>query len=169
MNKFKLDVLKREFPFLKEILSDKKHTEINFIRIARADEEMLKSIPEEYYWDGSAGETSNWDRISFVLKNGTVQMNCVRTKGVAGSNYAHEGTREWEGETVLEALSEIENPDDIQYIVWEKKIFSDWRGQDRTRTYEVTIYKTPKNESLSDILERAKKKAMMEVMAETNF
>lgn len=169
MNKFKLEAFFQEFPFIKEVIGEKNHTKIDFIRVARIDENFLNSIPGEYYWDGSAGETSNWERIAFVMKDGTVHQDCVKTKGVAGSNYAHEGTREWEGETVLEAISSLENPDDVQYIVWEERILSDWQGQDSTRTYGITIYKAPKNKSLSEILERARKKAMAEVMAESNF
>lgn len=168
MNKFKLEAYKEEFPFLKDIMSAWDATEVDSVRVKRADEEMLNLVPEEYFRDGSKGETHNWDRVSFVFGD-KIAINAVALNREIGSNYAHEQTKFETGETILEALSRVENPDDVTHVVWETRKYSDWSGQDVVRQYSVTVYKPPKGVKFSDLIREAREAALREVQAEVSF
>jgi len=169
MRKFKLEAFEKEFPFLRELLEEKSPQEINSIKIKRADENLLARIPQEYYWDGSCGVTSQWDCVSFVLEDGKILRNAVLCEGEKGSNYAHSQTSSWEGETVLEALSRLNDPNDVKYIIWEDRDLHNWQGSEVVDYYEIIICKPPKGVKYSDLIARAREKALAEVRAETNF
>lgn len=131
MNRFKLEAFKQEFPFLNEILEG----EPTDIKIKRADENLLKATPEEYYWDGSKGYTRSKESVHFVLEDGTILKDIVEPSYESGSNYAHSQTRRHEGETILEAIYRLQRgnnlvPDAIRYIVWIKDHVSDWDGSE---------------------------------------
>jgi hypothetical protein len=169
MNKFKFEAYKKEFPFLQGILGECTALGVDSIAVKRADENLLARIPEETRWDGSLGESYSWDKVHFVLNDGTIKENAVATGGESGSNYAHSETRRWEGETVLEALSRLDNPDDVKYIVWESRDYSAWSGQETIDRYDVTIYKPPKGVKFSDLIRQAAEKALAGVRAEADF
>ena len=42
-------------------------------------------------------------------------------------------------------LEEELDPDEIQYIVWEREYLSDWSGSEYEDNYTVYIYKPPEN------------------------
>ncbi|MCM8900633.1 hypothetical protein KVG29_05240 [Caldicoprobacter algeriensis] len=168
MNRFKLEAFKQEFPFLNEILEG----EPTDIKIKRADENLLKATPEEYYWDGSKGYTKTKEAVYFILKDGTILQDAVKPSYESGSNYAHSQHRYDEGETVLEAIYRLQqqfSADDIQYIVWVRDHLSDWDGSEYEDYYYVTIYKTPKGTSYSDIIHKAEQEALQQVKAEADF
>lgn len=166
MNYFKFQAFLKEFPFLRELGVDEN---VDSIKIRRADENLLAQIPSSYYWDGSMGVTDTKDTISFVLEDGNIIEDVVRQAGEWGSNYAHSQRKEWEGESVLEALSRLDNPDRVVYIVWVHKHLHDWVGSERESTFEVTIYKTPKGVKYSDLIRKAEEQALREVRAEADF
>src|SRR5690606_33348227 len=141
----------------------------------RADHNLLKSVPEYYYFDGSMGETKIKETVSFVLK-GKILQNVVQTSYERGSNYAHSQTISEEGESVLEAIYRIRmeaeeefDPDDIQYIVWEREYLSDWSGSEYEDNYTICIYKAPKKTSFADIIKQEEEKALLEVQIEADF
>lgn len=169
MNRFKLEAFKKEFPFLKDILQDKP----NRIFIKRADHNLLKSVPEYYYFDGSMGETKIKETVSFVLK-GKILQNVVQTSYERGSNYAHSQTISEEGESVLEAIYRMQlegkhNPNDIKYIVWEREYLSDWSGSEYEDNYTICIYKPPRKITYADIIKETEEKALLEVQIEADF
>lgn len=169
MNRFKLEAFKKEFPFLKDILQG----EPNRIFIKRADHNLLKSVPEYYYFDGSMGETKIKETVSFVLK-GKILQNVVQTSYERGSNYANSQHITEEGESILEAIYRMQleeelDPDEIQYIVWEREYLSDWQGSEYEDNYTVYIYKPPRKVTYIDIIRESEEKALLEVQIEANF
>lgn len=168
MNKFKFEAYLQEFPFLREILGDQTAGSVSSLAVKRADENLLARTPEERSWNGSLGATDNWERVTFVLPD-RVLKGAVAPAGESGSNYAHSTARRWKGETVLEALSRLENPDDVQYIVWEDRDYSDWSGSDLVDNYSVVVYKPPKGVTFGELITKARAQALAEVRAEADF
>ena len=169
MNRFKLEAFKKEFPFLQGILQG----EPNRIFIKRADHNLLKSVPEYYYFDGSMGETKIKETVSFVTK-GKILRNVVQTSYERGSNYANSQTISEEGESVLEAIYRMQleeelDPNEIQYIVWEREYLSNWSGSEYEDNYTVYIYKPPKETTYVDIIKETEEKALLEVQIDASF
>ena len=166
MNRFKLQAYKQEFPFLEEIIGD---TNPDSVRIKRVDENLLKIIPQYYYHDGSMGISETDEKVHFVLADGTIIKNAVEQAGHTSSNYAHSQTKEWEGQTVLEAIDQHGVADKLQYIVVEYYDLDDWSGGEYKREYTLTIYKAPKNTTFGAEIEKARAQALAEVRAEADF
>ncbi len=103
MNRFKFNALRKEFPFIDDTvmtIRDGKSRDprnCDCIRIARATREMLHSTPHEYSWSGSLVGIEKWDRVDFVLEDGSVILGAVKTSGESGSNYAHSEPHTWGG------------------------------------------------------------------------
>ena len=169
MNKFKFDVYVIEFPFLRKIIGGKNALDITSIAVKRADENLLNRTPKVTYHDGGMGETNCWEKVHFVLFDGSLLPEQVAPSGSRSSNYAYSQSEEWEGESVLEALSYLENPDDVQYIIWETKDYSNWSGSETVDDYHVVIYKPLKGVSFGELIEKARAKALAEVRAEADF
>jgi len=174
MERIKFNAYLEEFPFLREIfrtnaVDGKSALEVDRISIRRADENLLLRVPKEHFHDGSLGKSRDWERVTFVMQNGSILHDYVKRGGCESSNYAHSQTWEWEGERVIDALSRLFNPDDVSYIVWESRCYSDWEGSEHIDSYEVTIYKTPKGVKYSDLIEKARAQALAEVRAEADF
>ena len=173
MNRFKYQAYVQEFPFLQDIIGD----EIpDSVRVKRADENLLKITPKYYYHNGSMGVTKMDERIHFVLADGSIIHDAVKQSGHTSSNYAHTRTQTWEGETVLEAIDAIVSiclrhgvAESLAYIVVEKYYLDDWEGQEYTKEYTVTVYKTPKNTTFGAEIEKARAQALAEVRAEADF
>ncbi len=166
MNRFKLLAYKQEFPFLEEIIGD---SNPDSVRIKRADENLLRVTPRYYYHNGSMGETEDNEKIHFVLKDGTLIKNAVEQSGHTSSNYAHSQTKEWKGQTVLEAIDQHGVADKLEYIVVEQYYLDDWEGSDYEKEYSCIVYKTPKGASFGEKIEKARACALAEVRAEADF
>lgn len=82
------------------------------ITIKKVDETFLRSIPEDYSWDGSMVGISRGSEISFVFRSQPptipplfeIIKNAVKPDYTSGSNYAHSGTHSEDGETVAHAI-----------------------------------------------------------------
>lgn len=174
MNRFRYEAFMQEFPFLHQIMVFKDgqlrgpHW-VDRITVHRADENFLAMIPSSGSWNGSLGESYHWTKVHVIMADGRIIKDCVRQKEKHGSNYAHSQTEYIEGESILEALGNLEDPDKVQYIVIEFRDFSDWSGQERIDIYEVDIYKPPKSVTYSDLIAKARKRALEQVKAEANF
>jgi len=166
MNKFKLEGFFKEFPFLRELDGV---GNADSITVKRADENLLACIPSQYYWDGSMGRTDSKESVHFVMADGSILQDAVSQAGEWGSNYAYSQRKTWEGESVLESLSRLDDPDRVVYIVWVYKHLHDWEGSDYESDLKVTIYKTPKGVKYSDLIRKAEEQALREVRAEADF
>ena len=166
MNRFKLQAYCNEFPFLQDLIGD----EIpDSVRIKRADENLLKVVPQYSYHDGSMGITKMDERVHFILNDGTIIKNAVEQKGHTSSNYAHSQERSWDGETVLEAIDRHGVAESLTFIAVEYYYLDDWSGGEYTREYTLTIYKTPKNTTFGAEIEKARAQALAEVRVEADF
>ncbi len=166
MNRFKLQAYMKEFPFLQDIIGD----EIpDSVRIKRADENLLKVVPQYSYHDGSMGITELSEKVHFVLQDGSILHDAVEQNGHTSSNYAHSQDQYWDGETVLEAIDRYGVADKLQYIVVEYYYFDDWSGQEYEKEHSFTIYKTPKDTTFGAEVKKARAYALAEVRAEADF
>ncbi len=166
MNRFKYQAYVQEFPFLQDLVGDDIP---DSVRIKRADENLLKVIPEYYCYDGSMGITEMDEKVHFILNDGTFIKDAVKQSGHTSSNYAHSQTEIWDGETVLEAIDRHGVADKIQFIVVESYYLDDWEGGEREEEYAVIIYKTPKGTTFGAEIEKARAQALAEVRAEADF
>lgn len=168
MNRFKFEAFLKEFPFLKEILEEKKrdYQQVDSIRVARIDENLLLRTLEEYHYDGSAGETYNWEELWAVLPDGTVQVVPTQDECSSDSNYAHSQPRHEEGQPIIEALVGLE---ETHYLVLLERELENWPGREYVNEFNVTIYKPSRSTSLSKEIEKARRKATIEVKAGVDF
>lgn len=166
MNRFKYQAYLEEFPFLKEIIGEETPDNIT---IKRADENLLRIIPQYSYRNGSMGESHHEEKIHFILNDGTIIFDAVRQEGSESSFYAHTQSRRWDGETILEAIDRHETTNTLQYIVQDIYVLDDWSGQEYDYSWRLTIYKTPKDTNFGAEIAKAKAKAIAEVKAEADF
>ena len=129
------------------------------IRVFRADENLLVRTPYQK------------SEVHFVLQDGTILENAVRT----GWWDPVQDVVTNEGETILESLSRLQNPDDVSYIVW---VDMDVAPTQKVGAYEgmdvfvtsgpawVGIYKPPKREKFADYITRARAHALAGVRLE---
>jgi len=166
MNRFKLQAYCKEFPFLEDIIGD----EIpDSIRVKRVDENLLRVTPQYYYHDGSLGVTEDEERVHFIIADGSILYDAVNQSGHTSSNYAHTQTKEWEGETVLEAIDRHGVAESLAFIVIEHYYLNDWEGCQYEKEHKFTVYKTPKGTSFGAEIEKARAQALAEVRAEADF
>jgi hypothetical protein len=166
MNRFKYQAYVQEFPFLHDLIGG----EIpDSVRVKRADENLLKVVPEYYYRDGSLGVTERSENVHFVFTDGSILHDAVKQSGHTSSNYAHTQTREWRGETVLEAIDRHGVAESLAFIVVERNYLNDWEGGHYEKEHEFTIYKTSKNTTFGAEIEKARAQALAEVRAEVDF
>lgn len=166
MNRFKHQAYLQEFPFLQDLIGD----EIpDSVRVKRADENLLRVTPQYYYHNGSMGRSEMDERVHFILQDGSILHDAVRQCGHTSANYAHTQTKEWEGETVLEAIDRHGVAESLQYIVQGVFDLDDWEGQEYHRSWEIVIYKTPKEVPFGAEIGKARAQALAEVRAEADF
>jgi len=165
-----------EFPFLRnprngeKTLQDlNKEVEGLLIQVKRLDENILNKIPFTYYWDGSMGVTDDEESIDFILKDGRIIKNAVRSGGVSGSNYAHTGKHKWSGQTVLDAIIEKNVIDDLLYIVYYEDKYSNWNQSTDENSLKITIFKLPKNVTIRELAEKYIMETERRIKEQTNF
>ncbi len=166
MNRLKYQAYVQEFPFLQDLIGDNIP---DSVRIKRADENLLKVIPCYSCHDGSMGITELSEKVHFVLQDGSILYDAVKSNGHTSSNYAHFQERSWDGETVLEAIDRHGVAESLAFIVVEKYFLDDWNGGEYKREYSLSIYKTPKGTSFGEEIEKVRAYALAEVRAEADF
>jgi hypothetical protein len=166
MNRFKYQAYLQEFPFLQDLIGDGIP---DSVRVKRADENLMRVTPQYYYHDGNLGVTEDDEKVHFILSDGSIILDAVGQSGRSSSNYAHSQTKEWEGETVLEAINRHGVAESLAFIVVEKYYLDDWSGQEYTKEHAFTVYKTPKNTIFGAEIEKAMAQALAEVRAEADF
>jgi hypothetical protein len=166
MNRFKLQAYCEEFPFLQDLIGGKIP---DSICVKRSDDNLLKVVPEYYYHDGSMGETKIDEKVHFVLADGSILHDAVEQGGQTSSNYSYTQEQSWEGETVLEAIDRHGVAESLNCIVIEYYYLNDWSGQEYTKEYSFTIYKTMKGTTFGEEIKKARAQALAEVRAEADF
>ena len=180
MNRFKLNALKQEFSFLKDTAllrrdgSERESDSLDGIVIKRITKDLLNHTPREHFWDGSLVGIEEWERVDFVLndynnpQNHIIVRDAVKCSGDSGSNYAHQGHYEWDGETILEAIDRLGMADTLLYIVISEGGYNivEHHSQSNWRT---TIYKPAKDFNIRDAISDARIAAFKEVSAEAAF
>lgn len=166
MNRFKFEAFCEEFPFLRVLSPDGRKPD--WIKIKRADENLLGVVPSHYFWDGPLGETHDDKRVHFILTEGEDLFSSVLPDIEVGDN-SNGCRRKEQGETILEAIDSLDISEKIKYIVVEDYYKNAWQGQDHTEEWSFTIYKPAADASFPAEIQKAKEKAMAQVKAEANF
>ena len=162
MNRFEKKAMLKKYPFLKDCvphgitITD----DVNTIFVEKGDISFLSKIPETHYYDGSLGVTRSDEIISFVLPNGSVKYNVVKQKGSWGSNYAHESSEEWKGESILEAVDRLQAFP--RYVVIFYDYHNCWEGSECSDETTLTIVKLPNSNIVKRHI-RGLEKALKEV------
>jgi len=164
MNRFRENALRKEFPFLGELLDDVKPEEIS---IKRIDINLLNLIPEHNGWSGSAVGINSGERILFVLSDGSVIKNAVAQSGRVGSNYAYTETREWDGETILHAIDRHGVSATLEYIVAHR--YGVRTIEHYSEGQSLAIYKPGKGIDLPGLIRAAYTAAAEQVAAESDL
>lgn len=171
MNRFKVEGYVKEFPFLKEIskkIKGEEYTDIDFIKIARIDENLLNKVP---YYSGATGSCVGIDEgegIYFVLSDGKIISNAVKQSGDITHNEAHADNEYWEGETILEAIYRHNITDNLKYIIVKHYGYI-IRNHYTEGGLSFIIYKIGKNEMIQDFINTIKEKEFAKIQAEANF
>lgn len=168
MNRFKFHAFLEEFSFLKELVGDTDPVEIDGISVKRMDGNLFFRIPQYEGATGSLVGIDNGDAVHFILKDGGILEKVVKTAGFCRHNEAHTDDEDWSGETILEAIEKHDISDSLAYIVWEEYGY-EIRNHYSEGGLRFSIYKPPKGKRVQDYLEEARKKAIQEVKAESNF
>ena len=167
MNRFKFQAMVEEFPFLAEL----KASEEDGIKVKRLDEKVLTYTPQEYQYTGSLVNDWGHDRWHAVMADGTVIENFVKAGYDFQSNYAYEGGRHDEGESVLEALDRLIAEQDAEpaFLVNEWANHDDTSGRDYRHVQGFTVYKPGRDVNIAALIQAAKDKAKSGVAIETDF
>lgn len=172
LNRFTRLSIRKEFPFLVEIVSndgtfallDKAET----LSIKRMDEDFLRTTPSTYRWTGSMVNCDSGSRLDFVLADGSVITGAVNQAGTSGSNYAYSETSEWEGESVAEAIDRHGVAETLRYVVeyqWGIRTVEHY-----SEGFAVVLWKPSKEDGLpSRVIARMKGEAQEKLAVEANF
>jgi len=156
-----------EFPFLTEMGA----TEEDDIKVKRLDEKVLAYTPQEYRYDGSL--VNDWanDKWHAVMPDGTIVSKFVKAGYDFQSNYAYEGGRHDEGESILEALDRLiaEHNSEPAFLVNEWANHDDTSGRDYRHEQGFTVYKPGRGVDIAALIQAAKDKAKSGVAIETDF
>jgi len=170
MDRFKFEAFCEEFPFLRVLSPDGRKPD--WIKIKRADENLLGVVPSHYFWDGHLGETHDDKRVHFILTEGEDLFSSVLPDIEVGDN-SNGCRRKEQGETILEAIDRLNISEKIKYVVVEGYYKNAWQGQDHTEEWSFTIYKPAADASFDASfpaeIQKAKEKTMAQVKAEANF
>jgi hypothetical protein len=187
MNKFRADAICGEFLFAKSLIFTNSHGNArdlaycDGVSIKRVTKELLAKVPKEYAWDGSLVGIDEWTMVHFVVEEPMEYITGRRKEGVltelpsavrchvhTGSNRAHEGEHESQGETILEAIYRLGITETLRYIVIVRGGYNVVESYSRPN-WEATIYKPAKDFTLADAIAEARKEARAAVVAESAF
>lgn len=168
MNRFKLQGYVQEFPFLSQIIKNADAMDIDFIKIAKVDENLLSKIPSYEGATGSLVGIDTGENIHFILDNNNIIFRAVETKGYVRHNEAHTEDEEWEGETILEGIYKQDIVNRLKCIVVENFGYK-INNHHSQGGLNFIIYKVAKNETLQEIIDNVKQKELTLIQAEANI
>ena len=177
MNRFRLQVFLKEFPFLKDLVN--KGEEVDSIQVKRMDKNLFGIRPTYHGATGSLVGIDEGEIVHFLVKSQGITMgirgellemlrDCVRNSGYVTHNEAYRDNESWDGETILEAIDRLDCAENLRIIILEEY------GDNIRDHYSIgglrfTIYKPAKGVSVKQLLVETKSKAQEEVQAESNF
>ncbi len=162
------------------------------IKVKRIITDFLNRTPQQSQVTGSLVGIDEGEEILLFTKQGNL-IGAVKPDFDFRSNYAHEDGYFRDGETVLEAISNVKLPpidfDDVfpepseEYVELATRtqlkpvvhfIVSIRFGRNivdhhSQPDWSATIYKPAKDVDIEDLISQAQEKALAEVQAETNF
>ena len=166
MNRFKYEAFLEEFPFLDKIMVEHKFRPENLtgkgISIKRADDLLLSSTPLDSGYDCCQGQ--RWRLTYFHFIATEVLLRAVFRE--VNWKYAdtHTPDENREGESVLEAIFRHNIAPSLKFIVGVHRSGCDF--DDTPESNEITIYKTPKDVTYSDLIKEAQTSAIGDVKVE---
>ena len=163
MNKFRFEAIVSEFPFLRELGAT---PECDSIQVKRWDEAVLAIVPNEYSYDGSLVNDWREDTWHAILPDGEIKRDFVKASSHYHSNYAHSQDRNECGETLLEALHDL---DESEYLVRHEVEHDDERGRPYRDSDWWTIYKPARQVTIAGLCKEALQRAKRDVAAELDF
>jgi hypothetical protein len=170
ISKIKFDVYVEQFPVLAEVFAELrvKAEDCDRIEIARADVNLMTHAPQYSGASGSLVGIDDGERIAFVLDDGSVIHDAVKTSGYVRHNEAHTDDESWSGETVLDAIYRHSVPDTLALIVSVRYGY-EVRDHYSEDNWSAAVYKTPKGFTYRQIVDEARARALAEVQAESEF
>lgn len=165
MNRFMAEAFVEKYSFLKELFNNRDAVDIDSVKIERIDEDLLSRVPSYSGATGSLVGIDDSEAVHFVLADGTVIKNAVKSAGSCIHNEAHSDDESWGGETILEAIEGRDMGDAVAYIVRECSGYV-IRDHYSVGGYSIVIYKPSEGKSIADYLAEAQQRAKEDVATE---
>jgi len=143
MNKFKVRAFFEEFEFLQKIAEAEGAEEVY---VKRIDENFLKRVPIYSGATGSLVDITDSEKIFLLDKDGNV-LTEVKPSVDIRHNEAHWDDESWDGETVGEAIGDLDNPNEVLCAILIHRGFK-IRDHHSIGGYSLTVYKPPKSFTL---------------------
>lgn len=163
MDRFQIEAVLREFPFLGPLV---KSESVEEIKVSRISPELLDFTPKHR---GATGICVNIDEREMVYLLDAQGAFVLEVKSEVNirhneANDRNEPLESREGETVGEALLRIEDPDTV---VWAIKIHKGHHIEEHRSVggYTVTVYKAPRGFTLKGWIEEQLQRARAGVKA----
>lgn len=164
MNRFKLEAMVEEFPFLTKLgACDTENYADLEIKVKRWTPELMAIVPEHSGHRSSAGDSTDADLFFAVLQNEEVAE--LETAGYWSYGSQHEPDRQDSAGSLLEQVADYAGA--LAFLVRVQYAMCDWRESDPS-TY-ITVYKPAKDVTVASLFEKAREKARREVEIETAF
>ncbi|NQT22791.1 MAG: hypothetical protein HQ579_05045 [Candidatus Omnitrophica bacterium] len=169
MNRYKVQAFFKEFPFLAPVLELVEEggdhgpqtvlspEYVEEVKVSRIDRGFLEVIPKRDGATGSLVGIRNHESILLFDEKGEVIKEVMQAIDIIHNEAYREDEKE-EGETVGEALAEIEDPNTVAYAVC---IHTGYRIRDHHSVggYSITLYKPPKGFTLKEWVEEQERRA----------
>ena len=170
ISKMKFDAYVEQFPVLAEVFAELrvKAEDCDRIEVARADANLMSHTPQYSGATGSLVGVDDGESIAFVLEDGSIIRDAVKTAGYCRHNEAHTDDESWSGETVLDAIYRHSVADTLTLIVSVRYGYN-IRDHYSERDWQAAVYKAPKGFTYRDVVDEARAKALAEVRAEAEF
>lgn len=160
MNYIRVAKFKMEFPFLKV-------GENTTIQVRRLDSEVLSKKFFNYSWNGSMGSSEHKISVQVITEEKIFDDIKIGLEG--GSNYAHSPRIFDEGESLFDFILKNKLTEKVKFVVVYEDGFDSWDQSTDSSWDRAIVYKLPKGESLSRLLEEKKEEEEMKIVNELNF
>jgi len=168
MNKIKLEVMKKEFPFLIKLEKDWDFNYCDNIKIKKIDHELLQARADNCEIIGSMVDISEGTTYC-LFDEGQKLIDKVKPDYLHKSNYAYEDDINVKGESIIETIFRCGLPGIKTNYIVKIEYGYDCVNHYSTDNFKITIFKSAKNINLVNELVKETKKFENQVRAEANF
>ena len=158
MDRIKYDAFLQEFPELKKSLDGREAKYCDSITVKQMDRHLLGVMSHCSYQNSSLADIASEQRYDFVYEDQIVIRAVVQDR----TSWTPQSTNYSPGETVLDAL--IREGFDVKRIIFVETGY-DIEDHYSTARFRVTIFKPSKTESILQIYEELKERAVNAVRA----